>query len=114
MDHRQIIHDSSETAEVSHIEDVLKAFWDKARAASELIARLREEKHILTEKQAGLESQVQKLLSEINIKDQEIKRLKAEHSELMNLAGEETFSVQEKDALKERVRELIAKINSHL
>ncbi len=96
------------------VEHVLRSFWEKARAAGELIARLREEKRGAENRIGELEAEVASLRSEIQTKELELKRLRAEHVQLTSSDGREFFSPEEKEILKGRIRELIAKINSHL
>ncbi len=113
MDQRQI-ESEVRIAGDAGIESVLRSFWEKARAAGELIARLREEKTEAERKLNEMEAEVASLGREIQAKEQELKRLRAEHAQLTSSNGREFFTTEEKEILRERIRELIAKINSHL
>jgi hypothetical protein len=47
-------------------------------------------------------------------RDQELKKLRAEHSQLLNAGDSKALTSEEKENLKNKIRDLIAKINSHL
>ena len=100
------------------VESVLKAFWERARTAAMLITQLRQDKQSLEERTAGLESEAGRLRAELAEREQDLKRLRAEHAQLVNARGangsRDTFTAEEREVLKSRVRELLAKINSHL
>lgn len=113
MDQRQIESEVRIGADAG-VENVLRSFWEKARAAGELIARLREEKKGAERRLREMEQEVASLNSEIQSKEQELKRLRAEHVQLTSSNGREFFTAEEKEILRGRIRELIAKINSHL
>ena len=96
------------------IEGAFKAVWEKARAASDLIRQLREEKRGLSQRIVELEIELQKLQSASGKQDQELRSLKAEHAQLVNASDDNVLSADEKERLKSKVRDLIAKINSYL
>ena len=100
--------------EMSTLDSVLKSFWDKVHSASELIQQLREEKKILKERSEELEQQVSSLRQEVVTRDHELKRLRAEHAQLLSANGNNTFTPQEREEMKSRVRDIISKINSYL
>ncbi len=91
----------------SNLETAFKAIWEKARAASELIRQLRDEKRTLSQRVAELETQVQR-------QDQELRSLKAEHADLLSSTGDNVLTGDEKERLKGKIRDLIVKINSYL
>ena len=99
---------------MDNIEAVLKTFWEKARFAVDLITRLRDEKHVLLARQKELEDELQEVYAEISKIEQDMKRLKSEHAYLQQSRSDDSFTIQEKEELKSRIRELIAKINSHI
>ena len=113
-------HYSTETEEVTmpkdatSLEDMLKSVWDKIRLASHLISQLRDEKRVMANRSEELERLVASLRTEIQSKEIEIKRLRAEHAQLANANGQQSFRDEEKDAIKARIRDLISKINSYL
>ncbi len=107
------------------LDEIFKPVWEKIRRAAELIQELREEKGRLSERISdmeistshrieNLEGELKSLRQELTLREQELKRVKAENSQLSSTNGREIFSIEEKEILKDRIRELIAKINSHL
>jgi chromosome segregation ATPase len=96
------------------VENIVKSFWDRARAAATLITQLRDEKAMHSGRVSELESQLRLLRTDLATKEQELKRLRAEHAQLLNANGHELLTGEERELLKSRVRDLIAKINSHL
>jgi chromosome segregation ATPase len=100
--------------EVSVSEDTFKAIWEKTRAASDLIARLRTEKHSLSKQLEEAENELRAVRTELTTREQEVKRLRAEHLQLLNSNGKSNLSEEEKENLKRKIRDLIAKINSYL
>jgi predicted RNase H-like nuclease (RuvC/YqgF family) len=114
VNHRQAETEINMIKDEGAVETALKAFWDKARAASELITRLRDELRALGERTERQERELLDLHADILGKDQELKRLRAEHAQLVKSDGKEFFTDEEKESLKNRIRELLAKINSHL
>jgi dGTP triphosphohydrolase len=102
------------TEDMQNIETVLRTFWEKARFASELINRLREEKRVLQEDCSKLLDELQKVKAELTNKEQEVKRLRAEQEQMLSSMSGNIFSSQEKEELKSKIKDLILKINSHL
>ncbi len=96
------------------LEEALKSVWEKVRLASQLINQLRDEKRALGVRADELERQVSSIRSELLVKDQELKRLRTEHIQLLNANGHQTFSDEDKENLKVKIRDLISKINSYL
>lgn len=96
------------------IEETLRGLWGRARAASNLIGQLREERGAMNHRLNELDSELRSLRAELITRDQELKRLRAEHSQLISSNGHEFFSADERESLKNKIRDLIAKINSHL
>jgi uncharacterized coiled-coil DUF342 family protein len=96
------------------LEGVFKVVWEKTRATSDLIRQLREEKRGLSQRVAELESEAEKLLQAAVKQEQELKKLRAEHAEMLNSADGNVLSADEKERLKNKIRDLIAKINSYL
>ena len=96
------------------IENSLKSLWEKVRITTESIVQLRNEKQLLENERVGLEKEIMRLKHDILTNEQDIKRLKTEQLQMMNSKSSEVFTAQETEALKGRIRELIAKLNSHL
>lgn len=113
-------HNYPETEEVTMtkdgvaVEEELKAVWEKVRLATHLIAQLRDEKRTITTRAEELERQVAALRSDLQARDAEIKRIRAEHAHIASSNGQQSFSEEEREAIKNRIRELISKINSYL
>ncbi len=96
------------------LESSLRALWDKIKVSSELIQQLRQDKQELNRQVQSLVGEVASLKADAGQKDMEIKRLKAEYAQLLQVGSGNGFSDEEKEILKGRIRDLIAKINSHL
>ena len=107
------------------LDDAFKVIWEKARAAGDLVNRLRDEKQMVSdrlrdfevafaEKLKSLEKEIAALRSDLLTKEQNLKRLRAEHSQLLSANGHHSFSEEEREILKSRIRDLVAKINSYL
>ncbi|MFQ5797709.1 MAG: hypothetical protein ACE5H0_03330 [Bacteroidota bacterium] len=103
-----------ETSKGSHtLESALDSLWEKARHASEVIIGLREDKRVLQERVAELEAEVANVKEGLGAKAEEIKKLREDFS-LLKSYNNDTFSKEEKEALKNKIQDLIHKINSHL
>jgi chromosome segregation ATPase len=100
--------------DASTMDEVLKSVWDKVRLATHLISQLREEKRAINNRLEELERQMASLRTELQSRDHEIKRLRTEHAQTVNTNGQQSFSEEEKEAIKNRIRDLISKINSYL
>lgn len=114
MNRRQDGLEVSVAEDMDNIDTILKTFWEKARFAAELIARLREEKRTLQDQCVKLQDELQKIHSDLSGKEQELKRLRAEHAQILSSISSDVFTTQDKDELKNKIRDLIAKINSYL
>lgn len=112
------VHTETETPvslDSRFLEAAFKHLWERAREAGELINQLREENRQFGERFAALEQEVSRLKVELGRKEHDLKRLQVEHAELSNsVDGNNSFSPPEREALKLKIRELIARINSHL
>jgi len=97
------------------LETGFKQLWEKIRAATEFISQLREQSQKYQSQAERLENEVVRLRSELNQKEQELKRLKVDHAQLSgSLSDNNILTPEEKEALKSKIKDLIAKINSHL
>ncbi len=114
MDYQQAGTDAKVIIEQQEIEAELKSLWDKIRKASEVIFMLRDENQHLKSQNSDLQQKYDELNSQIIAKEKEINRIRTEYSKLASSTGEDTFSATEKEALKNRITDLITKINSHL
>lgn len=107
-------HETIVAEDMGVLENVFKTVWEKVRFATELIGQLRNEKQLLAKRLSDLEEDVRSLHTEITNKDHELKRLRVERSQMMNMNDQTSFSEEERENLKNKIRDLIAKINSHL
>lgn len=114
MDYQQIGTEIKVAVEQRELENEINGLWEKIKKASELIFLLREENQQLKEKNNELEKKLQELIEKLSTKEQELGKIKAEYSRLVNTSVDDNFTPQEKEALRKRITELIAKINSHL
>ena len=96
------------------LEVAIKTMWEKARAAGDLIARLQAEKLELLASVMNLEKGIATLRSEMSTKEQDLKRIRAEHAQLSSLDSKNVFSEEEKEMVRVRIKDLISRINSHL
>jgi hypothetical protein len=113
LDHEQTENDNDQIKTGTRIENTLKTFWEKAHAAADLLSTYRAEIHSYRERQSLIEKELQTLRNDIQSKDQEIKRLRVEHAQL---AGSQHtgFTSEERENLKNRIKDLLSKLNSHL
>jgi anion-transporting ArsA/GET3 family ATPase len=102
------------SADAGTIEIALREFWEKTRSAVALVAKLRADRRSLSEKLVKIEQELIELRNDLTLKDQEVKRLRAENAQLLSSNGQDLLTEEEKENLKSRIRELIARINSHL
>lgn len=103
----------SNRSDVRTLEMSLQRLWEKARRVSEIVSGLKEENKTLQDQVAGLERAEQKLKNQLEEGERELERIRAELGRMQS-NGNELFSKDEKEALKARIKELIAKINSRL
>lgn len=111
--------------DINVLDDVFKVIWERIRAATDLIGQLREERRMLTDqlreveqsyadRLKAFEKEIIILRSDLMTRDQELKRLRAQHTQLLNVNGHHSFSEEEREILKSRIRDLVTKINSYL
>lgn len=98
---------------LQNIEESLQKLWEKAHAVSDLLVRLKNENkelrmqiESLTEKDRAHEAELQR-------RAQEIEHLRAQLAEVQS-QGQALIVKEEQEELKAKLKELIAKINSHL
>lgn len=96
------------------LEDALRVLWDRVRAAADMVTRLKQEKRAMFGQVSTLEREVASLRSELQTREQEMKRLRQEHTQLLNAQSSAGFTPDERENLKNKIRDLVAKINSHL
>jgi alkylated DNA nucleotide flippase Atl1 len=99
--------------DLKSLELALQVLWDKARMVSESLVHLKEANAVLRRRVAELEGNEQRLKEELLGRERELDRLRQEALRLQS-NGSESMTKEEKEALKARIKDLIAKINSHL
>ena len=97
--------------EASSIDLALKGLWDKARRATEIIARLRVENSQLQSDMELLQQELGRLKNDLAAKEERIRKLDLEK---VQAAQNSTFSNGEREALSAKVKELLGKIDSYL
>lgn len=95
------------------LESSLQSLWEKARRVSETILQLKEANQQLRRRVVELEAGEQLLKDSVSAKEKDLERLRHEVAKLQ-LNGSEAFSKEEKEAIKAKIKELIAKINARL
>lgn len=98
---------------VEHLDETLQRLWEKARKVSELLMQVRDENKQLRQKISELESKEKHLSASLKISEEELGRARAENLKLQS-NGTGGFSKDEREALKTRIKELIARINARL
>jgi chromosome segregation ATPase len=94
------------------IESALKQIWDRAKTISEIITNLRDDNRTLQTRAMDLEKELRKLRMELETRELELKNVKDRYT-VAQASLEDTLSPDEKEALRLRIKELLAKLNSH-
>ena len=94
------------------LDGVFRALWDRVRKAAELIEHLKEENRALRSNTAQLGEQLSSLKNELMAKEGALREMDEQRLQALSSANS-LFSEREKEALKQKIRELIAVINSH-
>ena len=100
--------------EAQTFDDALRALWDKVREAADIIAEIKRERQHLQNRVMTIEDELSSIRGELVSKEQEIKRLKVELTQSSSSNGAVAIPIEEKEIIKNKIRDLIAKINSHL
>jgi chromosome segregation ATPase len=95
------------------LEASLEKLWEKARRVSDLLLRYKEEIRVLKNRVKELEQQEAQLRSDLRERERELERTRAEVIRLQS-NGSQLFSQEEKEVLKQRIKDLIGKINMRL
>lgn len=95
------------------LEIAFKGLWERVRKVGETLEELREEKKSLQATVRALEEQVSNLRQELEQKEGRLRELKEAQLRVVS-RNNLVFTVEEKEVLKGRIKELLAKINSHL
>jgi hypothetical protein len=97
----------------SSLEASLQALWEKARRVSELLLQMRESNQLLHGRVTDLEYAEHQLKETLAGREKDLERLRHEVAKLQ-LNGSEAFTKEEKEALKAKIKEMVAKINARL
>jgi len=95
------------------IEASLKGLWERARRAGELITELRGEKRLLVTRLEELERQVAMLQQELARKEQLMRKAVAEAG-ASAASRAAVLADGEREALAQKVRELLVKLEAYL
>jgi septal ring factor EnvC (AmiA/AmiB activator) len=99
--------------DVKGLELALQALWQKARMVSDALVELKEDNAALRRRLAELEGSEERLKEELLGRERELERLRQEALRLQS-NGSNSLTKEEKEALKARIKDLVARINSHL
>jgi ABC-type nitrate/sulfonate/bicarbonate transport system ATPase subunit len=126
VNHQQTTEmDATIVKESQLLDEIFKPVWERVRRAGDLIQHLQEEKNRLSNRLTDLEQstshtiqslelELKTVRQELVVREQELKRVRSENMQLMSNNGQQIFSLEEREIIKDRIRELIAKINSYL
>jgi chromosome segregation ATPase len=99
-------------AELKSVESSLKALWERARRTSEVIHGLREEKRELQAKIEQMENEMRRLQQEMAKKEQTLRTVGVTGDDGPRKAV--VIVNGERDALAERIKLLLAKLEAYL
>jgi len=91
---------------IDQVESSLQKLWEKARRLSDIQLSLKEENQSLRRRLEEVEQKERRLTGELEGREQEILRLQAN--------GSGMFTHEEKEALVNKIRDLISKLNARL
>ena len=95
------------------VEAGLRALWDRARRAAELISELRKDRAQLHKRVEDLETLLRQAQQESGNKEQRLRELSAEHARL-DAKRDPVFADGERAALAAKVKELLARLDAYL
>jgi septal ring factor EnvC (AmiA/AmiB activator) len=99
--------------EMQTLEASLEKLWEKARRVSDLLLRFKEENRVLKNRVKELEQLEVQLRSNLQERERELERVRAEVIRLQS-NGSQMFTQEEKEVLRQRIKDLIGKINMRL
>jgi septal ring factor EnvC (AmiA/AmiB activator) len=99
--------------EMQTLEASLEKLWEKARRVSDLLLRFKEENRVLKHRVKELEQLEAQLRSNLQERERELERVRAEVIRLQS-NGSQMFTQEEKEVLRQRIKDLIGKINMRL
>ncbi len=97
------------------LESALKSLWERARAASELIRALREERRLLQAKVEELEASVTRARNESLVRDVEVEQLRGAVRKMEEEGSAAlVMTEEERKQLRERISRLLERIEARL
>jgi chromosome segregation ATPase len=96
------------------LDEMLRSVWDRTKQATELIESLRNENRELQSRVRNLEGDVSSLRGDVASRELDLRKTRAELTQVLNASGTHMFSPEEREMIKAKIRELISKINSYL
>ena len=105
--------ESSGGPDIKEVESSLQKLWERVRRVSELVVSLRKENDELRDNMAQQQETEQSLSETVRLKQQELQGVQAELRKLQQ-NGSSFLNREEKEALTEKIKDLIAKIDSRL
>lgn len=113
MPEQQVEPEVTQPKDLRSLEASLQLLWEKARRVSEVILQLKEANQQWKGRVAELEQREQEMKAALEVKEKEVERLRHDVQKLQ-MNGSEAFTKEEREAMKARIKELIAKINARL
>jgi hypothetical protein len=101
---------STASGDVRSVENALKALWERVRRAGDLIQQLREERQALLTQVEQLRAEVQHLQNELARKE----HLLGSMPPTPDGVAARTFANGEREALVQKVKDLLARIDAYL
>ena len=105
--------DLSGAPDIKEIESSLQKLWERARRLSDIILKLRNENDELRSSLAEHENTHESLSESMRRKERELAGVQAELRKLQE-NGSSFLNREEKEALTEKIKDLIAKIEARL
>jgi response regulator RpfG family c-di-GMP phosphodiesterase len=102
-----------EKKDLRQLEESLHVLWEKARLVSDELLRLKAENKELKNRLSGLEVDKRRSTEELQRREREMEEVREQLANAQ-LNGSSLFSKEDSEAVKLRMKELIAKINSRL
>jgi chromosome segregation ATPase len=101
---------SEASGDVRSVEIALKSLWERVKKAGDLIQQLREERQALHTQVEQLRTEVRHLQTELSRKEQLLGSMSQSHEG----DGPRAFGNGEREALAQKVKDLLARIDAYL
>lgn len=113
MPEQREIAETAQKHTLQDIEESLQKLWEKAHAVSDMLVRLKNENKELRLQIESLREKDHLREAELQRRAQEVEQLRVQLAEIQ-AQGQALIAKEEQEELKAKLKELIAKINSHL